>query len=281
MTGSTFIMLVCLLVLLGTSRSEHICDDGDIKCEVDKHFDIEVKQEDIDIDASWTYTSNVSDIDGFRAVIYKDDSVSYRSPLLHPSVRSMILETELESGQSKVCIQVLINKTEVVTEKCETFKITDLKIIIGILAGTVFLVPCLVALFCIIYKDRLVAERTYEKMQQQDQYNANTPAIEIVIEATSEKIENEKIAEKMQKEKNVEQINEGFISENEKKLNPDNTQVSTNDDNNSNSIANKDIDLNSSDKKMEAECNSTETVNTTKDIKSEESESNQTLSVKL
>ena len=120
---------------------------------------------------TWNISMETVPIYGFRATIAdKDGEMLYTSPILHGGERSMIIKYELD-GESSVCLGAMSNATDVIMEACEVVKISDLKMVIGILAGTIFLVPCGLGLGYIIYKDH--------KMRKMDEYEQLEHASEI------------------------------------------------------------------------------------------------------
>ncbi|XP_045194157.1 uncharacterized protein LOC123549807 [Mercenaria mercenaria] len=137
------------------------CDET---CILANQFEVNVEVDGNEISLSWKFNQS-KQIYGFQVKIYNtDDSTLYESPILHVSQRAMKLEEELD-GKSKICITAFENSTKVLDEKCEKIEIKDLKIVIGILAGTIFLIPCLLALSYVIFKDYKVRQlENYEKI---------------------------------------------------------------------------------------------------------------------
>lgn len=85
-----------------------------------------------------------------------EDEPFYKSAVLHPDTLSHSVQgSDVKSGNFRVCVQVLIyNETTIGTEDCKSVYIFSKQIVVGILAGVVFIVPFTAILFCIIRLDR-------------------------------------------------------------------------------------------------------------------------------
>ena len=119
-------------------------------------FEMEAELDGTIIHLSWNFNSS-EPIYGFSSTILgPDNSTLYQSPVLHSDERKMTLNYELTNSEDSICIQVMKNQTEILAQKCEQVEASDLKMIIGILAGTIFIIPCIVAMGLIIYKDHHV-----------------------------------------------------------------------------------------------------------------------------
>lgn len=139
------------------------CQNGETCIQTNQFF-IQVNIDGNEIDINWTFNQTKT-IYGFQTRIYNSDSsIVYESPVLHQSERSMTVERELD-GKSKVCVAVYENSTNIIDEKCENIEITDLKIIIGILAGVIFLIPCIIGISFVIYKDYQNKKQAYGKLE--------------------------------------------------------------------------------------------------------------------
>ncbi|XP_033755922.1 uncharacterized protein LOC117338662 [Pecten maximus] len=90
------------------------------------------------------------------SLVGSEEEPFYKSAILHPDTFSHTVQgSDVKSGNFKVCVQVLLyNETTVGTEDCKTVYIFSTQIIVGILAGVVFIVPFMGILFCIIRLDR-------------------------------------------------------------------------------------------------------------------------------
>lgn len=119
-----------------------------------------------EIDITWTFNETIS-IYGFKPMIYSssDRTILYESPMLHHSERYMKIGHELD-GTNDICVHVYKNSTQILSERCEEVKVSDYKAVIGILAGTIFLIPCIVGLSYVIYQDyRKRNDVHYTKLQ--------------------------------------------------------------------------------------------------------------------
>lgn len=189
--------LLLSLIFLGTGTSLVLCTlDCDASCVSSNQFELDVRVDGSNIELSWTFNQS-KPIYGFQMIIYDDDDyITYESPILHFSERSMSLEHELE-GQSKICLAIYENNTKILDKKCDKIVIKDLKIIIGILAGTIFLIPCIAALIYVIYKDYKV--RLIEQFEEIDPLiETKTKKIQVIVA-----IEEEKKVDKTDKKKSV------------------------------------------------------------------------------
>ena len=124
---------------------------------------------DNEIQLSWDFNSSDS-IYGFSAIILdEDNSTMYVSPILLSSERMITIGYDVTNVESLVCLRALINATEQLQAKCKRIKVSDFRIIIGILAGTIFIIPCIIVMACIIYKDYQVRkEEKYLELLHQD-----------------------------------------------------------------------------------------------------------------
>ena len=140
-------------------------------------FEIQTEVSDNEIQISWDFNSSDS-IYGFNAVILdEDNSTMYVSPILLSSERMITIGYEVTNVESLVCLRALINATELLQAKCERIKVSDFRIIIGILAGTIFIIPCIIVMVCIIYKDYQVRkEENYAELLHQDSGSIELPA---------------------------------------------------------------------------------------------------------
>ena len=133
-------------------------------------FDMKTELGEKEVHISWEFNSSIP-IYGFCSVILdKEKSVIYRSPMLQSNERKMTLSYELTDSDSLVCLRVMVNQTEILDQKCDSVEVSDLKIIIGILAGTIFIIPCIIAMACILYKDYNVRKQeSYEQLIQTEE----------------------------------------------------------------------------------------------------------------
>lgn len=108
---------------------------------------------------------------GFIVVASMTDSDEpiYTSTILHPDTGTHTIQgSVVKSGDFRICMKVLEhNETNVVKEQCKTVNIFSSQIIIGILAGVVFIVPFMAILACIIRMDhKFVVKNRYQQIQQ-------------------------------------------------------------------------------------------------------------------
>lgn len=163
-------LMLPLLFLLAGSHLNLANPDctNDESCDVIGQFEINVEVNGNEIYASWKLNYSET-FYGFQTVIYKsDNSIRYKSPILHVSARSMTLEHDLD-GKNMICVNVYKNVSTILVEKCEEIEMADLKIIIGILAGVVFLIPCIIGLSYVVYKDIKVT-----KLDEYDKLNSSS-----------------------------------------------------------------------------------------------------------
>lgn len=138
------------------------CSNGET-CKTADYLQLEVNIDGNDIELKWKFNNSMM-VYGFQARVYKSDStIVYKSPFLHQTERSMKLQQELD-GKGEVCVIAYKNSTQVLDEKCEKIEITDLKIVIGILAGVIFLIPCIIGISYVVYKDFKVKRLEYEEI---------------------------------------------------------------------------------------------------------------------
>ena len=76
------------------------------------------------------------------------------SPVIPADQRSYVLRDLGLEEHFRVCLDVLSFETAVVHMECRSFKDESGSIVVGILAGVIFLVPCITAMLYVLYKDR-------------------------------------------------------------------------------------------------------------------------------
>ena len=168
-TEPTFSLMILLMQLqlycTNPTCPNHNCADRSII----NLFEMQTEVGDNEIQISWDFNSSDS-IYGFSAIILDEDNATmYVSPILLASERMITIGYEVTNAESLVCLRALINATELLQAKCERIKVSDFKIIIGILAGTIFIIPCIIVMACIIYKDYQVRkEENYAELLHQD-----------------------------------------------------------------------------------------------------------------
>ena len=175
-TEATFSLMILLMQLqlcyTNPACPNHNCADiSNINV-----FAMQTEVGDNEIQLSWDFNSSDS-IYGFNAVILDEDNATmYVSPILLASERMITIGYEVTNVESLVCLRALINATELLQAKCERIKVSDFRIIIGILAGTIFIIPCIIVMVCIIYKDYQVRkEENYAELLHQDSESIEVP----------------------------------------------------------------------------------------------------------
>ena len=172
----TVLNIFILLINLHVCFTNQSCPNDDCGETESIHlFEMQAEVEDKEIHLTWNFNSSVS-IYGFNGVIldlYK--SILYVSPILQSNERKMTISYELTESESVVCLRALLNETEVLQEKCEHVSVSDLKIIIGILAGSIFIIPCILVLACIIYKDYKVRQMEKYELLHKIEENSGLP----------------------------------------------------------------------------------------------------------
>ncbi|XP_052816992.1 uncharacterized protein LOC128243328 [Mya arenaria] len=165
---------------------------GSGNCETNNPLLIEVDVSGDEINIKWSFNATGSQVYGFRAQIYNnDEKLIFESPVLLNSETNMVLTLELD-GKNSVCLKVLANATTSLLEKCEEVKINDLKMVIGILAGTIFLFPCTIALTYIVLKDRKIhkgeeySKLEYESVEEKPVIKHTAKAIDSTVDTISE-----------------------------------------------------------------------------------------------
>ncbi|XP_041375784.1 leucine-rich repeats and immunoglobulin-like domains protein 2 [Gigantopelta aegis] len=96
--------------------------------------------------------------EGFK-VSYASEDGSFQSPVLDKTKRLFMFDHVEESGGFTICVHLLENATTTLKQTCHLVVKENYQIIIGILAGVVFLVPCIAAMTYILLKDRRMMYR--------------------------------------------------------------------------------------------------------------------------
>ena len=161
-SSEIFVILMVSFTMCSANQncSNNICEPT----ETSYTFAMEAELDGTIIHLSWNFNSSVP-IYGFCSkILSPDNSTLYQSPVLHSNERKMTINYELTNSEDSICLQALINQTVILAQKCEQVEVSYLKIIVGILAGTIFIIPCVLAFVFIIYKDYNV--RQLEKIAQ-------------------------------------------------------------------------------------------------------------------
>lgn len=215
---STIQVVLSTLFLLASANSNsanQICPN----CE-SMEINLDVSGEEIDI--QWTFNDSGTSVYGFRAVVYNNEhELQYQSPILHSSERHMSIHQAL-SGKTSVCIQPMWNESASAYEQCQLVDVKDLKAVVGILAGTIFLIPCIIGLVYIIYKDKQISrELEYEKLEQSSENSDVSTngkvneAFKIEMESVELQVNPEKTTEKAKMEIIVEERSNGSEKRNQ------------------------------------------------------------------
>jgi hypothetical protein len=121
----------------------------------DLHYVVEIRKGKI-----WMHWDrlNSSMIYAYRITVKEDgkeDEFFYGPVTIHPSSDQFVIESfELENIKLIVCLHVMANTTDVLYNKCTLVEDESLRGVVGILAGVIFLVPCIIALTLVVYYDR-------------------------------------------------------------------------------------------------------------------------------
>ncbi|GFN95989.1 hypothetical protein PoB_002249500 [Plakobranchus ocellatus] len=97
-------------------------------------------------------------VNGFVVSYHIPGDEEYDSSRLGPRVRSFTLHQLHPDEDYIICVHALAGQKRI-HEECANWHRSSLKLVVGVLAGTIFLLPCLVILVMIIYKDRKMRAR--------------------------------------------------------------------------------------------------------------------------
>ena len=85
----------------------------------------------------------------------EEDEYFYGPVTIHPSSNSFKIDSyELENTRLHVCLHVMANESYDLHTKCIYVENESMNSIVGILAGIIFLIPCIIGLSLVIYHDR-------------------------------------------------------------------------------------------------------------------------------
>lgn len=148
-------------------------------------MDVELDGEKIHL--SWDFNSSVP-IYGFSGVILDpENSALYQSPVVQSTERKLTMNYALKDSKNSVCLRALANQSVVLVQVCKNVEVSDLKIIVGILAGTIFIIPCIVAMMFIIYKDYKVRQlENFQQLLEEEQDDG--PLSKVTIELSHDNI---------------------------------------------------------------------------------------------
>ncbi|XP_070188514.1 leucine-rich repeat-containing protein let-4-like [Littorina saxatilis] len=117
--------------------------------------------------ASWTFKENGEVVvDGFRLNYMPEDATPMVSPVIPADKRSYVMRPSELEVHFMVCLDVLAYETAVIRQECRSFKDESGNIVVGILAGVVFLVPCVVAMVYVFCKDHYISKASYSKVEE-------------------------------------------------------------------------------------------------------------------
>lgn len=120
----------------------------------DLHYMVEIRKGKIWI--HWGHL-NSSLIYAYRISVKEESEEGYfYGPVtIHSSSDYFKIESsDLKNTELKVCLQIMTNETFDLYTKCAFVEDESLSSIVGILAGILFLIPCLIALTLVIYYDK-------------------------------------------------------------------------------------------------------------------------------
>ena len=150
------IFTIQLVSLALCSANQNCSNNNCASIETINTFEMKAELDGKIIHLSWNFNSS-EPIYGFSSTILSsNNSTLYQSPVLHSDERKMTINYELTNSEDSICLQVMKNQTEILAQKCEQVEASDLKMIIGILAGTTFIIPCIIVMGLIVYKDHHV-----------------------------------------------------------------------------------------------------------------------------
>ncbi|XP_059154437.1 uncharacterized protein LOC131939916 [Physella acuta] len=117
---------------------------------------VRVETKDLDsLAVIWSLGSNDSRITGFIVSYLTQNKEHYDSDVLDSTVREFEIQSIRKDENYVICVHVMVNTTDVKKE-CSEWNQSSMKIVVGILAGVVFLLPCVGVLVWILRKDRLM-----------------------------------------------------------------------------------------------------------------------------
>ncbi|XP_046338390.2 leucine-rich repeats and immunoglobulin-like domains protein 2 [Haliotis rufescens] len=124
---------------------------------------ISVQAQDDSITVTWRLKSKV-EIHGLLVTYLTKDATKFESPMLHPNSSNYVMRDMKVMGSYTVCVHVLLNATFTIKKACETEDSNLVQMLVGILAGSVFLIPCVAAMAYILYKDHHMM-KAYEHLE--------------------------------------------------------------------------------------------------------------------
>lgn len=136
-------------------KSSQQTSNSNVKTQLGQNLNLVAEKGDNEVSLTWQ-RYNSSDFYGYEIVIFGEKGeLVYSSPKLHPSVSEYTAKSEeLKNGKYQVCLNVLHNETHVLGKACNEISYLNLQIVVGILAGVIFLIPCIIALTYIMCLDK-------------------------------------------------------------------------------------------------------------------------------
>ncbi|XP_055892694.1 uncharacterized protein LOC129927440 isoform X2 [Biomphalaria glabrata] len=120
------------------------------------------------VTAYWTYESNNTQVTGFLVTYRINKREHFDSSKLGKYVRAFTLHSLHEDEDYVICVHAMVNATAV-KEACAHWNENSMKILVGIMAGILFLVPCIVVVILILVKDRQVRKKCGQLNKQTTQ----------------------------------------------------------------------------------------------------------------
>ena len=140
------------------------------------NFQFEVALDSVTVTTKWS-ESNSSLVHGFKLEVRQiDGSAHYDSAVLHPSVSSFAnSDPAFCCGTFSVCIRILLNGTYTYHKECQIVDPHSTKFVIGIIAGSVFLIPCVGVLILVYVRDKKhKKEQGYKEVPKQEKEKEET-----------------------------------------------------------------------------------------------------------
>ncbi|KAH9495950.1 hypothetical protein Btru_013808 [Bulinus truncatus] len=131
------------------------------------------------VTAMWSFESNDTQVTGFLVTYRINKREHYDSSKLGKNVRSFTLHSLHEDEDYVICVHAMVNTTAV-KESCAHWNEASMKIVVGIMAGILFLIPCVCVVVWILVKDRRVrhkmacAKMNRELVQKQKLFDFQT-----------------------------------------------------------------------------------------------------------
>ena len=123
--------------------------------------------------ASWTFEENGEvAVDGFQLRYNPEDGKPLTSPTISPDQRCYMMQPPVLEKHFELCLDVLTYETIVVHEECRSFRDESNNVLVGVLAGVTFLLPCAVVLIYIMVKDHRVRKSLIHPHLEHDVENS-------------------------------------------------------------------------------------------------------------